>query len=213
MSIRIHRVPGNSAAVSSLTEAVNRGLDVMILDQDPRWSDVNVISSLLKSFFRKLPDALLTSELYPHFIRADRNEDPISRMETLRKLVNTSINLRNNHHGYVTFFFKFISQFKCVQIHELPDHNFETLRYLLLHLKKIVANSSVNKMEARNLAIVFGPTLVRNGDDMVTMVTDMSHQCRIVESLISHVSEFSFTRPSMKNSIFTLQRTYVRISG
>lgn len=44
-------------------------------------------------------------------------------------------------------------------------------------------------MEARNLAIVFGPTLVRTSDDnMVTMVTDMSHQCRIVESLISYVS-------------------------
>lgn len=43
-------------------------------------------------------------------------------------------------------------------------------------------------MEAKNLAIVFGPTLVRAGDDnMVTMVTDMSHQCRIVESLIQHV--------------------------
>lgn len=44
-------------------------------------------------------------------------------------------------------------------------------------------------MEARNLAIVFGPTLVRAGDDnMVTMVTDMSSQCRIVETLISNVS-------------------------
>lgn len=43
-------------------------------------------------------------------------------------------------------------------------------------------------MEARNLAIVFGPTLVRSAyDDMVTMVTDMSHQCRIVESLILQV--------------------------
>lgn len=50
-------------------------------------------------------------------------------------------------------------------------------------------HSHTNKMEARNLAIVFGPTLVRAGDDnMVTMVTDMSSQCRIVETLISNVS-------------------------
>lgn len=48
-------------------------------------------------------------------------------------------------------------------------------------------------MEARNLAIVFGPTLVRTADDnMVTMVTDMSHQCRIVETLILHVSTTEF---------------------
>jgi hypothetical protein len=75
------------------------------------------------------------------------------------------------------------------QLHDLPDHHFETLKFLLLHLKKVVEHSATNKMEARNLAIVFGPTLVRTADNnMVTLVTDMSHQCRIVESLISHVS-------------------------
>ena len=84
----MHRVPGNTAAVTSLTEAVNRGLDISILDQDSRWSDVNVISSLLKSFFRKLPDALLTAELYPEFIKADRIEDAVGRMMQIRKLVS-----------------------------------------------------------------------------------------------------------------------------
>jgi hypothetical protein len=55
--------------------------------QDPRWNDVNVISSLLKLFFRKLPDALLTSELYPLFIVADKIEDPGKRVITIKKLV------------------------------------------------------------------------------------------------------------------------------
>ncbi|XP_050054847.1 rho GTPase-activating protein 21 isoform X4 [Aphis gossypii] len=160
--IGIYRVPGNTAAITSLTEAVNTGgmetpdMAIKLLQRDPRWTDVNVISSLLKSFFRRLPDALLTTEMYPHFIEADKIDDPVQRMVKLRELV-----------------------------HKLPDHHFETLRYLLMHLKKIVQHSGVNKMEARNLAIVFGPTLVHSADDnMVTMVTDMSHQCRIVESLI-----------------------------
>jgi hypothetical protein len=48
---------------------------------------VNVISSLLKLFFRKLPDALLTSELYPYFIEADKIEDPGKRVVTIKKLV------------------------------------------------------------------------------------------------------------------------------
>ncbi|VVC36190.1 Hypothetical protein CINCED_3A002952 [Cinara cedri] len=160
--IGIYRVPGNTAAITSLTEAVNNGgmetpeMAVKLLQRDPRWTDVNVISSLLKSFFRRLPDALLTTEMYPHFIEIDKIDDPVQRMVKLRELV-----------------------------HKLPDHHFETLRYLLMHLKKIVHHSGVNKMEARNLAIVFGPTLVHSANDnMVTMVTDMSHQCRIVESLI-----------------------------
>ncbi|XP_017878527.1 uncharacterized protein LOC108624059 isoform X5 [Ceratina calcarata] len=161
--IGIYRVPGNTAAISHLTESVNKGFENINL-QDPRWSDVNVISSLLKSFFRQLPDSLLTAELYPMFIDADKVEDPQRRMTTIRKLLR-----------------------------DLPDHHFETLKYLMFHLKRIVEHSEVNKMEAKNLAIVFGPTLVRasgSRDNMVTMVTDMSHQCRIVESLLNNVDWF-----------------------
>lgn len=60
---------------------------VTLLQRDPRWTDVNVISSLLKSFFRRLPDALLTTEMYPHFIEADKIDDPVQRMVKLRELV------------------------------------------------------------------------------------------------------------------------------
>ncbi|XP_033219200.1 uncharacterized protein LOC117174310 isoform X12 [Belonocnema kinseyi] len=161
--IGIYRVPGNTAAISQLTESVNKGFENINL-QDPRWSDVNVISSLLKSFFRQLPDSLLTAELYPMFIDADKVEDPQRRMATIRKLLR-----------------------------DLPEHHFETLKYLMFHLKKVVEHSEANKMEAKNLAIVFGPTLVRasgSRDNMVTMVTDMSHQCRIVESLLNNVDWF-----------------------
>ncbi|XP_033206479.2 rho GTPase activating protein at 19D isoform X5 [Bombus vancouverensis nearcticus] len=161
--VGIYRVPGNTAAISHLTDSVNKGFENINL-QDPRWSDVNVISSLLKSFFRQLPDSLLTAELYPMFIDADKVEDPQRRMTTIRKLLR-----------------------------DLPEHHFETLKYLMFHLKRIVEHSEVNKMEAKNLAIVFGPTLVRasgSRDNMVTMVTDMSHQCRIVESLLNNVDWF-----------------------
>jgi hypothetical protein len=51
---------------------------------------VNVISSLLKLFFRKLPDALLTSELYPFFIEADKIADPGKRVVTIKKLVSVN---------------------------------------------------------------------------------------------------------------------------
>ncbi|XP_071633395.1 rho GTPase-activating protein 21 isoform X5 [Temnothorax longispinosus] len=161
--VGIYRVPGNTAAIGQLTDNVNRGFE-NINFQDPKWSDVNVISSLLKSFFRQLPDSLLTADLYPMFIDADKIEDPQRRMTTIRKLLR-----------------------------DLPEHHFETLKYLMQHLKKIVEHSEINKMEAKNLAIVFGPTLVRasgSRDNMVTMVTDMSHQCRIVESLLNNVDWF-----------------------
>lgn len=44
-------------------------------------------------------------------------------------------------------------------------------------------------MEPRNLAIVFGPTLVRTSEDNMThMVTHMPDQYKIVETLIQQVS-------------------------
>ena len=46
------------------------------------------------------------------------------------------------------------------------------------------------QMDARNLAIVFGPTLIKSkDDDMTSIIRDMSDQCRIIESIILHVSK------------------------
>uniref|UniRef100_A0A803VR78 Rho-GAP domain-containing protein n=1 Tax=Ficedula albicollis TaxID=59894 RepID=A0A803VR78_FICAL len=51
-------------------------------------------------------------------------------------------------------------------------HYYETLKFLVGHLKTIADHSEKNKMEPRNLALVFGPTLVRTSEDNMTdMVT------------------------------------------
>ncbi|KFD54045.1 hypothetical protein M513_05064 [Trichuris suis] len=154
-TVGVYRIPGNTAAVNTLSASLDQGFEFVEFD-DIRWRDVNVVSSLLKAFFRKLPDPLLTSNLYRHFIEANRIESPELRLKTLRDLVR-----------------------------KLPRHNYETLRYLMHHLNRVVAHSAINKMEAKNLALMFGPSLVRpSGENMVAMVTHMSDQCKIVESLI-----------------------------
>ncbi|XP_073902011.1 rho GTPase-activating protein 23 isoform X3 [Castor canadensis] len=157
----IYRVPGNNAVVSSLQEQLNRGPGDINL-QDERWQDLNVISSLLKSFFRKLPEPLFTDDKYNDFIEANRIEDSRERMKTLRKLIR-----------------------------DLPGHYYETLKFLVGHLKTIADHSEKNKMEPRNLALVFGPTLVRTSEDNMTdMVTHMPDRYKIVETLIQHSDWF-----------------------
>jgi len=166
--VGIYRVPGNNAAVTYLTEQINKGVDSFALE-DQRWHDVNVVSSLLKSFFRKLPNPLFTADMYSLFIEASKIDQATRRMDQLRKLVR-----------------------------ELPEFHFETLKYVTHHLCQVAENSSTNKMEVRNLAIVFGPTLVRTSDDnMVSMVTDMSQQCRIIESILSNW-EYFFTEEEVE---------------
>ncbi|CAM4717448.1 unnamed protein product [Caretta caretta] len=157
----IYRVPGNNAVVSSLQEQLNKGSTEINL-QDERWQDLNVISSLLKSFFRKLPEPLFTDDKYNDFIEANRIEDASERLKTLRKLIR-----------------------------DLPGQYYETLKFLVGHLKTIADHSEKNKMEPRNLALVFGPTLVRTSEDNMTdMVTHMPDRYKIVETLIQHSDWF-----------------------
>ncbi|CDW56162.1 GTPase activating protein pac 1 [Trichuris trichiura] len=202
-TVGVYRIPGNTAAVNTLSASLDQGFEFVEFD-DIRWRDVNVVSSLLKAFFRKLPDPLLTSNLYRHFIEANRIESPELRLKTLRDLVR-----------------------------KLPRHNYETLRYLMHHLNRVVAHSAINKvlparlitcmlgmilvrlfkMEAKNLALMFGPSLVRpSGENMVAMVTHMSDQCKIVESLIvysswnfSAVGYLARIRPSNRSTLQALR--------
>ncbi|XP_052585347.1 rho GTPase-activating protein 21 isoform X4 [Peromyscus californicus insignis] len=171
----IYRVPGNNAAISSMQEELNKGM-TDIDTQDDKWRDLNVISSLLKSFFRKLPEPLFTNDKYADFIEANRKEDPLDRLRTLKRL-----------------------------IHDLPEHHYETLKFLSAHLKTVAENSEKNKMEPRNLAIVFGPTLVRTSEDNMThMVTHMPDQYKIVETLIQHHDWF-FTEEGAEEPLTTVQ--------
>ncbi|XP_062858669.1 rho GTPase-activating protein 23 isoform X2 [Trichomycterus rosablanca] len=156
----IYRVPGNNAMVSSLQEQLNKGLDINTAEE--RWQDLNVISSLLKSFFRKLPEPLFTDDKYNEFIYANRLEDAGDRLKTMRKLIR-----------------------------DLPDRYYHTLQFLVAHLKRVADHSEKNKMEPRNLALVFGPTLVRTSEDNMTdMVTHMPDRYKIVETLILHYAWF-----------------------
>lgn len=121
---------------------------------------MHVISSLLKSFLRKLPDPLLTSEHYQEFINAAADPDPDKALEKIKALIQ-----------------------------DLPEINYETLRFLICHLRKVADHSEKNRMETRNLAIVFGPTVVRTCEENVaSLVNDMQHQCKIMELLINNVS-------------------------
>ncbi|KAL2078617.1 hypothetical protein ACEWY4_026302 [Coilia grayii] len=156
----VYRVPGNNAMVSSLQDQLNKGMEINTAEE--KWQDLNVISSLLKSFFRKLPEPLFTDDKYNDFIEANRLDETGDRLKTIRKL-----------------------------IHDLPDHYYHTLKFLVGHLKTVADHSEKNKMEPRNLALVFGPTLVRTSEDNMTdMVTHMPDRYKIIETLILHHAWF-----------------------
>ena len=99
------------------------------------------------------------AELYEKMIAANRTENSVKRMLSLKRI-----------------------------LHDLPTHHFDTFHYLAEHLHRVQLHSDKNKMDVHNIAIVFGPTLIRpKGESIASLVQHMADQCRIVESIVSFV--------------------------
>jgi len=77
------------------------------LSTEENCGDINSVASVLKSWFRDLPEPLLTRKLYPEFIKAVGIEDPAVQLMTLHEVTN-----------------------------QLPDPNYATLKFLMCHLHR-----------------------------------------------------------------------------
>ena len=72
---------------------------------------------------------------------------------------------------------------------KLPKTNFETLKALLLHLDLVEKQKNKNKMDAKNLATVFGPCLTwRPQIDPSKLVDDLANQKNVADMLITYVN-------------------------
>lgn len=94
--------------------------------------NVHVAANLLKLFFRELPEPLFTSALYQQFLDAIKLTDTHNQRVTLLNTCDL-----------------------------LPASYRKILFYLLDHLVRVSQESHKNMMHLENLAVVFGPTLMR----------------------------------------------------
>jgi len=69
-------------------------------------------------------------------------------------------------------------------LQRLPGPNYEVVKFMMRHLARVAQQSSINRMETANLAIVFGPTLMRAENETMDMVMNMGYQNSLVEHLI-----------------------------
>ena len=99
--------------------------------------DIHAVSSLLKLYFRELPNPLLTFSLYESFVTAMRDDslDGNGRLHAIRSLVIS-----------------------------LPPPHWRTLRYLIRHLSYVSTFDAKTGMTPKNLAIVWAPNLLRSRD-------------------------------------------------
>jgi phosphoinositide-3-kinase regulatory subunit len=153
----IYRVSASLLDINKLKQAFDDDPYKVNLD-DRRWNDVHTISACLKLYFRELPTPLFTFNLYDDFISAAS--------------VSVSDELKYERIKEV--------------ISRLPERNRSVLTVLMQHLTRIVQNSPVNMMTAQNVAIVFGPTLIRpRPEDVMKAVTNSGIHITIVELLLT----------------------------
>ncbi|KAF9336476.1 Rho GTPase-activating protein 21, partial [Podila minutissima] len=117
--------------------------------------DINTIAALLKLYFRELREPLMLFDFYPSFIAAADIEDYNEKLYTIKSLV-----------------------------HSLPEPNFSTLQYLMMHLGHIQDQYQTTKMDSANLAICFAPNLLRQEVDDLTSIINTGKQSSIVDTLI-----------------------------
>ncbi|KAK6525730.1 Rho-type gtpase-activating protein, variant 2 [Arthrobotrys megalospora] len=95
--------------------------------------DITAVTSVLKQYFRKLPTPLITYTIYDGMVDSVKIADVEKRKEAVKDLIN-----------------------------ELPSLNRDILFFIINHLTKVAGFQQENLMNARNLAVVFAPSLMRD---------------------------------------------------
>ncbi|ORX53115.1 RhoGAP-domain-containing protein [Hesseltinella vesiculosa] len=81
----------------------------------------------------------------------------------------------------------------------LPIEHFNTLKYLMEHLARVKDHQTENLMTSKNLAVVFGPTLMRHEAENLDLV-EMNHKISCIEFLLNHMDVFNVPMPQINRS-------------
>uniref|UniRef100_A0A7N8X0C2 Oligophrenin-1 n=1 Tax=Mastacembelus armatus TaxID=205130 RepID=A0A7N8X0C2_9TELE len=89
--------------------------------------------------------------------------------------------------------------FRLSEIHsltyKLPEENREMLEMLIKHLVNVCSHSNENLMTPSNMAVIFGPTLMRAKEETVAAMLDIKFQNIVVEILIEDYKTILSQRP------------------
>ncbi|KAM7381320.1 hypothetical protein PAMA_012259 [Pampus argenteus] len=124
--------------------------------EDGQWEDVHVITGALKLFFRELPEPLFPFSHFNKFISAIRIPDYNVKVRCVYELVKS-----------------------------LPSPNHDTMKLLFGHLRRVIQYGEDNRMTVQNVAIVFGPTLLRPEMESANITMHMVFQNQIVELILN----------------------------
>ncbi|XP_078488498.1 rho GTPase-activating protein 45 isoform X2 [Ciona intestinalis] len=197
----IYRVNGVKNRVEKLCTQFDASADRVDLSQQSPHD----VSGVLKYFLRQLPEPLMQFNLYLTFLDIAKDYQQVITSTNEAMAQAKEANLPMPDPPTRALLDSFVLRLKET-VETLPLANRNTLQYIISHLTRIASQSHDNKMTANNLAIVFGPTLLRpqltDGNESLKTLIDMPYQSRIVELLLIHKDAIFGTHTHTAGNIF-----------
>ncbi|KAK2719040.1 unconventional myosin-IXAa-like isoform X2 [Artemia franciscana] len=124
----IYRKSGVNSKVHQLKRSIEEDLNsVNFLDYP-----VHVLTSVLKSYLRELPEPVISNDVYEDLLRAIDISDSKERVSTL-----------------------------FTTLKKLPQANYDLMERLVFHLARVAQNEGTNRMSPNALAIILTPCILR----------------------------------------------------
>ncbi|KAK0091990.1 hypothetical protein PV326_002407 [Microctonus aethiopoides] len=163
----LYRVVGVASKVNKLLAMGldKRKLEKLNLEDRFEWES-KTITSALKTYLRTLSEPVMTFRYYNGFIMAAKLELRETRIRDIHTLV-----------------------------YRLPKPNFDILMLLVKHLYNVANKCDKNLMTVGNLAVCFGPTLLRPEEETVASIMDIKFYNIVVEILIENYERISSGAP------------------
>lgn len=132
--------------------------------------NVHVLTNVLKSFLREMPEPLLSFDRYDDFLRASELSETADRVSTMLSLIK-----------------------------KLPTAHHALLERLVFHLALVAQKEDSNRMSASSLAIVFAPCVLRTNRNIPAQdsLNDIGRQTKCIETLITQ--KMDNVRSTLKN--------------
>lgn len=152
----IYRKSGVNSKIKELKARMSENPNSTEMDFDSY--NVHVLTNVLKSFLREMPEPLLTYDRYDDFLRAADLSDTSDRVQTLLSLIK-----------------------------KIPLTHHALLERLVFHLALVAQREQYNRMSASSLAIVFAPCVLRTNRIVPAQdsLNDISRQTKCMETLIT----------------------------
>ncbi|KAF4076246.1 hypothetical protein AMELA_G00212270 [Ameiurus melas] len=168
----IYRLNGAKSRVEKLCQAFENGKDLVELSE----LYPHDISNVLKLYLRQLPEPLILYRYYNEIVGLAKEAKSITADNTHTPQLSVELN-------------RVILKIRDLLRH-LPPAHYRTLHFLITHLHRVSEHAEENKMDVRNLGIIFGPTLIKprrmDADVSLSSLVDYPYQALMVELLIQH---------------------------